>query len=68
MDELITELTLLVERPDAACTELACQDLDAALAICDDDALAGDGEDLLAQVIVPGRGAAPGGRQLPLAS
>ena len=68
VDALITELTLLAERQDAAGAELACQNLDAALATCDDATLAADGQDLLAQVVVPGRGVAHGGRHLPLAS
>lgn len=65
--ELITELTLLVDRraTDPLAADLACRDLEAALVACN-DALAADGSELIAQVIT--RTHAVSAARLPIAS
>lgn len=67
--ELITELTLLVEQPgDQLTADLACRDLAAVLDVCDDPALAADGDELIVQVFTLRRSAASVEQRMPLAS
>ena len=68
--ELMTELTLLVEQHGdlRIAADLACHDLAAVLEVCDDPALAADGDELIAQVVTLERSAARSGQRMPLAS